>query len=160
MNLPKAKQLHIGVLALAMSACATLPDDYVVSPQVNLTKVRVVGIGFNNQKFLLSFEAENPNPFPIPVRNVGYGVTLDGQRFASGEAESNFTIPAEGDADFAISVDLNLLQTAPQLLSIMRNASRSDIPYQLDGKLSVDIPLAPTLKYQTRGSIRVDSDSY
>jgi LEA14-like dessication related protein len=148
------------LLVLAMSACATMPEDFVKAPNVNLSNVQVVGLGFTSQTFLLSFNAENPNPFPLPVRNVDYGVKIAGQRFASGETVSNFTIPASGDTNFAISVDLNLLQTAPQLLSIVRDGARREIDYELDGQFGVDIPLTPPIKYHNSGTIRLSSDSF
>ncbi len=148
------------LLMLALSACATMPESLVKAPSVNLTNVQVVGLGFTGQTFLLSFDVTNPNPFPLPVRNIDYGVKLAGQRFASGETVSNFTIPASGDASFAISVDLNLLQTAPQLLSIVRDGTRREIDYELAGQFGVDIPLTPPIKYHNSGTIRLSSETF
>ena len=153
-------RFQLALLILFLSACASMPESLVSSPRVKLSDVQVVGLGFKSQTFLLSFDVANPNPFPLPVRNVAYGVKLDGQRFASGETASEFTIPADGNASFAISVNLNLLQTAPQLLSIVRDGARRDLSYELDGRLGVDIPLTPPLKYHTSGTIRLNSASY
>ena len=152
-------RLQIALLIGCMSACASLPESLISAPSVKLSNVQVVGLGFKTQTFLLSFDVANPNPFPLPVSNVGYGVKLDGQRFASGETVSKFTIPADGDASFAISVDLNLLQTAPQLLSVVRDGTRQDISYELEGRFGVDIPLTPTIKYRNSGKIRLNSDT-
>jgi LEA14-like dessication related protein len=137
-----------------------MPESLLSTPSVKLSNVQVVGLGFQTQTFLLSFDVANPNPFPLPVSNVGYGVKLDGQRFASGETASRFTIPADGNASFAISVDLNLLQTAPQLLSIVRDGTRQDVAYELEGRFAVDIPLAPTIKYRNSGRIRLNSSPF
>jgi len=153
-------RLQIALLISCVSACASMPESLVSSPSVKLSNVQVVGLGFNAQTFLLSFDVTNPNPFPLPVSNVDYGVRLDGQRFASGETASKFTIPADGDASFAISVDLNLLQTAPQLLSIVRDGTRQDINYEVEGRFGVDIPLAPTLKYRNSGKLRLNSNTF
>lgn len=151
--------LQIALLTGCLSACASLPESLVSTPSVELSNVQVVGLGFKSQTFLLSFNVANPNPFPLPVRNVGYGLKLDGQRFASGETPSKFTIPADGDASFAISVDLNLLQTAPQLLAIVRDGTRRDVSYELEGRFGVDIPLTPIIKYHNSGRIRLNSDT-
>ena len=151
---------QIALLIGCLSACASLPESLVSTPSVKLSNVQVVGLGFRTQTFLLSFDVANPNPFPLPVSNVGYGVRLDGQRFASGETASKFTIPADGDASFAISVDLNLLQTAPQLLSIVRDGTRQEINYELEGRFGVDIPLTPTIKYRNSGKIRLNSSTF
>ncbi len=144
----------------ALSACATVPDDLLRAPRVELHDVRVIGLGFKGQTFLLSFDVANPNPFPLPISNVSYGVKLDGQRFASGETASEFTVPADGVAQFAISVDLDLLQTAPQLLFIVRQGIRQEISYELEGYLALDIPLTSPVKYRNSGTIRLRSESF
>ena len=148
------RQFLLAWLACCLSACASIPDKLVSAPRVELRSVQVIGLGFKSQTFLMSFDVANPNPFPLPVRNVGYGVKLNGQHFASGETASEFTVPAGGDTQFAISVDLNLLQTAPQLLSIVRAGVHQDIRYELEGRLAIDIPLIPSLQYRNSGTIR------
>lgn len=149
--------LASAIFAIGLGGCATTLDNLVKSPSVELRNVQVVGLGFNSQTFLLSFDVSNPNPFALPVRSVSYGIKLDGQRFASGKTPSEFSVPANGDAMFAISVDLNLLQTAPRLLSIVRQSVREDVKYELEGVLAVDIPLAPPVSYRNSGTIRLSS---
>ena len=114
------RRLWIVILLVGSGGCATSLENAVSSPKVELTDVEVMGLGFKSQTFLLSFNVRNPNPFPLPVENVSYGVRLDGQRFASGTTPSSFSVPAQGASQFAISVELDLLQTAPRLLSFAR----------------------------------------
>ncbi len=160
MTLRMKIHLQIALLTCCLSACASLPEILVHAPSVNLSNVQVVGLGFKSQTFLLSFDVTNPNPFPLPVSHVGYGVKLDGHRFASGQTASEFTIPADGGTSFAISVDLNLLQTAPQLLSIVQDGTRQDISYELVGRFGVDIPLTAAIEYRNSGKIRFRTDTY
>lgn len=147
------------LFTLALSGCATSVQDLIKSPEVELSSVQVMGLGFNSQTFLLSFDISNPNAFSLPVRSVSYALKLDGQRFASGETPSEFSVPANGEGQFAISVDLNLLQTAPQLLSIVRQSAREDVNYQLDGNLEVDLPFVPAVSYRTTGAVRLTPGS-
>ena len=151
----RAFTLAFVTFGLGLTGCATTLESLVKSPRVELRDVSVLGLGFNNQTFLLSFDISNPNPFPLPVSSVSYGIKLDGQRFASGETPSEFSVPASGNGQFAISVDLNLLQSAPQLLSIVRQGVRKNVAYELNGRLAVDIPLAPAVSYRNTGSIRL-----
>ncbi len=160
MNSSKHRLAIILVLFTGLGACASLPENLVAKPEVQLRDVQVMGLGFKNQTFLLSFDIHNPNPYPLPVNHVSYGIRLDGQRFASGQTESNISVPAGGDAEFAISVELDLLTTAPRLLSIVREGVRRDIPYQLEGQLGIDIPMTPPVSYRTDGSIRLDSGGF
>lgn len=153
------RQINVAcVLVLfGLGGCASLPENLVSNPKVELRDVQVMGLGFKSQTFLLSFDISNPNPFPLPVNHVSYGVKLDGYHFASGETPSEISVPASGDAEFAISVELDLLSTAPRLLSIVRDGVRRDIPYELEGQLGVDIPFTPSVSYRTEGAIRLDS---
>jgi LEA14-like dessication related protein len=160
MKTVKAMHFQMALLAVCLSACATVPESLIDSPKVDLRNVQVLGFGFRSQTFLLSFDVANPNSFPLPIRSVGYGVRLNGQRFASGETTSEFTVPANGDTSFAISVDLNLLQTSPQLLSIVRDGSRRDVGYELEGRFAVDIPFAPEVRYHDTGSIRLNGSTF
>jgi LEA14-like dessication related protein len=139
-----------------LGGCASIPEDAINKPVVELRDIQVIGLGFQAQTFLLTFDVSNPNPFPLPLNNIKYGIKLDGQRFASGETPCDMSIPAGGSSDFAISVELDLLSTAPQLLTLVRDGQRSVIPYELKGEFGIDVPLVPTVTYRTDGSIRLD----
>jgi len=134
-------------------ACAST-GDLVSAPDVSLRNVQMTKVEFSRQTFLLSFDVTNPNPFPLPISTVSYGVELDSQRFASGRTQSGFTVPASGNGEFAISVELNLLKTAPQLLYIVRDGEKRDIAYELKGQLGVDIPLVKPMDFESSGAIR------
>ena len=160
MNSSRRRLVLVLALVTGLSACASLPESVVAKPRVDLRDVQVLGLGFKNQTFLLSFDIHNPNPYPLPVSHISYGVRLDGQRFASGHTASDISVAAGGDAEFAISVELDLLSTAPRLLSIVREGVRRDIPYELEGELGIDIPMAPSVSYRSQGSIRLNSGGF
>ena len=140
--------------ACLVTACASLQQT-ISAPSVSLKNVQVTDLGFSGQTFLLGFDVTNPNPFPLPVNYVRYGVKLDNQRFASGESAASFTIPAQSDANFSISVELDLLRTAPQLLYTVRDGVSRDLRYELSGKFGVDIPFVDYISFKTSGEIRL-----
>lgn len=156
----RIRNLGLALVCCGLTACASLPESVISSPEIELRDVQVMGLGFDSQIFLLSFDISNPNPFPLPVKHVRYGVRLDGQRFASGATESSLSVPAGGATQFAISVELDLLTTAPQLLTILRAGTRRDIPYALEGELGIDIPMTPPVSYRTDGTIRLDTGGF
>lgn len=153
----RTRILYLSGLALAaclLSACAGT-GPLISSPGVSLRNVQMTEIDLSGQVFLLGFDVTNPNPFPLPVKAVSYGVELDGYRFATGRTKGDFTVPANGDGEFAISVELNLLKTAPQLLYIVRDGVMRDIPYELTGTLGIDIPFVEPLEFASEGEIRL-----
>jgi LEA14-like dessication related protein len=141
-----------------LTACAST-GDLISTPGVSLRNVEITDIDFTSQTFLLRFDVTNPNPFPLPISTVSYAVELEGYRFASGSTAGGFTVPSSGDAEFAISVELNLMKTVPQLLFIVRDSVRRDIPYTLSGKFGLDIPLTEPVRFETSGAIRMQSVS-
>ena len=147
---------HIGLGAIAwfLTGCAST-GSFVDTPQVSLRNVEVTKLDLDRQTFLLAFDVTNPNPFPLPIAAISYGVELDGYRFASGETQGEFTVPASSDGGFAISVDVNLMRTAPQLLFIVREGVYREIPYTLRGTFDIDIPFASPVTFKTNGTIRL-----
>lgn len=136
-----------------LTACAST-GELISAPDVSLRNVQLTNVELSGQTFLLSFDVSNPNPFPLPISTVSYGVELDSQRFASGRTQGGFTVPASGDGEFAISVELNLLKTAPHLLYIVRDGVKRDIAYELKGELGVDIPLVKPMNFESSGAVR------
>jgi LEA14-like dessication related protein len=147
------------VAASVLSACASV-GNLVSSPDVSLRNVQLTDFDLSSQTFELAFDVSNPNPFPLPVKSVKYGVLLDGQPFASGSTEGAFSVPASGDGEFSISVSLDLLRSAPSLLSIVRAGARRNIPYEIQGELGVDIPFTKPLSFNKNGEIKLNSSAY
>lgn len=155
------KVYRCALILLCSLACGCASSGSLVrSPTVDLTSVEVSDMSFTNQTFLLGFSVNNPNPFPIPVKAVSYQVRLNNENFAGGETQSDFTVPAGGDENFVISVDLNLLKSGAHLTSIVRSGMRDRIDYEVLGDLAVDIPLVPSLRFSNSGTIMVQSELF
>ena len=146
------------LLAASMLAACSATGISIEKPAVTLSGVEMNSLSFSGQSFRLSFDVSNPNPFPLPVRSVRYHVQLDDQTFASGESLSDFSVPARGDSEFDISVELDILKSAGQLTSVLRSGIREPVPYQLSGSLAVDIPYVKPVPFSTSGVITIASN--
>ncbi len=155
---PGSRAVAIAAFALLQQSCASL-EDVIQSPGVTLNTIEIQDIDFSAQTFVLGFEVSNPNPFPLPINAIDYGVTLDGERFASGRTAADISVPASGRSDIAISVELDLFRTAPKVLYLVREATEDGIPYEVRGNLSVDLPLVDKVPFGTEGRVRVDADA-
>jgi LEA14-like dessication related protein len=126
-------------------------------PEVTLKHVALGQVDFSRQTFVLSFGVSNPNAFSVPINYVSYGVKLNEQQFASGETVAAFSVPANGASEFAISVDLDLLRTAPQLLYTVRDGVNGSLLYELRGKLGIDLPLADRVSFRSNGEVQLNA---
>jgi LEA14-like dessication related protein len=147
------------VMAVFLGGCAGT-EMLVTAPVVNLLSVEVGKFDFQKQTFLLEFDVENSNSFPLPIKQIRYTVRLEDRKFARGEARCDFVIPAHGKGDFVISVELDLLNAGTELASIVRNGVREKIVYELDGSLTVDIPLIRPIGFSSTGTVAVQSTRF
>ena len=56
-------------------------------------------------------------------------------------------------------MQVDLLKTAPQLLYIVKDSLKRDIPYELTGQLGLDIPLTDPVRFSSSGEIRLQAVS-
>jgi LEA14-like dessication related protein len=145
------------VSAIAVLAACAGPVTLVDSPSIRLTRIESGHMSFNRQTFVLGFDISNPNSFPLPVQALNYDVQIADQQFASGKTDSPFTVPANGDSSFAISVDLDMMQQSSRIGTLLRAGSQGQIPYELNGSLTVDIPFTRAIPFSNKGTISLMS---
>ncbi len=142
------------IICLTLGACAGA-ESLVAAPSVRLASVELDKVSFSQQTFLLGFEVSNPNAFPLPIKAVTYRLLLDNERFAGGETRAAFTVPAHGDDAFVISVDLDILNRATQITSLLQGGMPDNVSYKVDGSLTVDIPFTRPLSFASSGVIDI-----
>ena len=156
METTRFRTIALSTVALLATGCAST-GAIVERPSVTLSNVAVTEVDLGGQTFVLDFDVVNPNPFPLPIRSIAYGVELEGLRLASGETQSAFTVPAGGESHFEITVDVDLMRTAPQLMFVVREGIYRDIPYALEGRFAIDVPFANPVTFRNEGSIRLNA---
>lgn len=155
MNSCAASRLTLGLAFSVLLAGCAGTGALVSAPHVDLTSVEMEKLGLTSQTFLLGFAVDNPNAFPLPVKAVNYRVMFDDERFAGGEARAGFTVPAYGNDQFQLSVELDLLSSAGQITSLLRGGMPEHVNYRVEGSLTVDIPFAKPLPFSSSGVIQV-----
>ena len=150
------RNIVLSTVAWLAAGCAST-GVIIERPSVTLSNVALTEVDLGSQTFVLDFDVVNPNPFPLPIRSIAYGVELEGLRLASGETQSAFTVPAGGDSHFEITVDVDLMRTAPQLMFVVREGIYRDIPYTLEGRFAIDVPFANPVTFRNEGSIRLNA---
>lgn len=138
-----------------LSGCASGTASLVSAPKVDLERVQMDSVSFTGQTFLLGFEIENPNVFPLPVKSINYRVMFDDERFAGGETRASFTVPARGSDQFVLSVELDILNSASQISSLLRRGMPDHVNYRVEGSLTVDIPYSRPLPFSSSGTIAI-----
>jgi LEA14-like dessication related protein len=120
-------------------APAPLP---VERPAIALQAARVETLGFAGLELVFDCRIENPNPFPLSVARVSYGLALEGRKAVSGSTSAPLAVAAAspgaaGVASFALPVSVRLgnVPAFGRLLALDRDAT-----YALTGEVTFETP--------------------
>ena len=137
-------------LALCLTGCSALRPDLQV-PKLSLVSVAMTSADIFNQSFLVKVNVVNPNDRELPIKGIDYKLFLEGDSFAEGESSKAFTVPAQGDIDFDLTVRTNFVSGAGRLLS--RLNGRDQVNYVVEGKLLTDISMLKKIPFQETGTV-------
>jgi LEA14-like dessication related protein len=158
MSLEIERNCCVLLVALFTTACAST-ETLVSQPSVTLNSVELQKVGFRSQTFVLEFGVSNGNAFPLPVESVRYQILFDEEKFAGGETPASFSIPANGEGTFSLSVETDFLGSAAQITSLLSGGIPDYVEYELQGSLSVDIPFVKPLAFSNTGVIPIRKNS-
>jgi LEA14-like dessication related protein len=138
----------LAIVLLASGGCAPLGYK-LESPRLSVVGAEFVKGDLLQQNLRVHLHVLNPNRVALPVRGLSYELEIAGERFAHGETEREFIVPASGEADFDVAVTSN---AAGALLKIANASMRGEgVPYRLYGNVNLKSALLRSLPFEQRG---------
>ena len=120
--------LLICVAASVLAACAAFNP--IEKPKVAITHLNMApGNGFQ-QKLLVGLQLDNSNAFAVNLGRLRYTLELQGQSLAGGSLNEAISLPANGQTQLVVPVEVNLLSGIGVLSKILGNL-QSDLDYKL-----------------------------
>ena len=136
-----AKRYLISAIALILAYSAGCET---VQETLNIRKptARLMGLKFEEVKLdlaMLMFDVEIDNHYPValPLTNFDYTLSSNAEKFLSGSAESQTTVPAKSKQIVSMPAKINYMGMLKALKGIRPG---SKIPYGAELGLSVDTP--------------------
>ena len=83
------------LLLLPLAGCATLGRK-LEAPQLTVARIELLKGDLLQQNLRVGLHVRNPNAVDLPVRGVTCEIEVAGERFAHGESERSFVVPAHG----------------------------------------------------------------
>lgn len=139
-------------LLVSVSSCSALRPELQV-PRLALVSVAMTSADIFNQQFLVRVNVENPNDRELPITGLEYKLFLEGDSFARGTLNRPFTVPANGETDFDMTVRTNFVSGVGRLLS--RLNGRTQVNYTVEGDLLTDIRFLKKIPFQETGSVNL-----
>ncbi len=139
------------VSAVALAACAGLGTK-IESPKVSFVGIRALEASLFEQKLQVRLKVQNPNSVELPVNGLEVAVELAEEPFAHGVSAREFTVPAQGEAEFDMIVTANAASALMRIAGGDRK-SREEIGYRLKGKLSTKLGMLRSIPFDESGTL-------
>ncbi|WP_313515402.1 LEA type 2 family protein [Pseudomonas sp.] len=130
--------LALFTLSASQVGCSSWFRDALKDPEVRLVKVEVVKARLLEQRFLLRFRIDNPNPVSLSVRGLIYDIYLNDIPLAEGEFNQHVSVPAHGHETFEIPVTTNLWRHVKGMVKMLEEPD-APIHYRLKGEVKTGI---------------------
>mgnify|MGYP001249907260 FL=1 len=143
------------VLTAGLVACAGFGTK-LETPRVSFVGVKALEANILEQKLEVRLLVRNPNQRDIPVNGLDVDVELAGEPFAHGISAREFTVPANGEAEFDMIVTANAATALLRILGSDRK-SREAVEYRLKGKLSTHLGIWHSIPFDETGTLPIGS---
>lgn len=121
----------IAALALALGACATVPDPVNVSV-AGIDSLPGEGLEL---RMLVKLRVQNPNDKAVPFRGASVRMNVQQRTFATGVMNNPGTLPALGETVVEVPVTVSALNAIRQVMGLLDGQPIDKIRYSLSGKL-------------------------
>jgi LEA14-like dessication related protein len=139
------------VHAVGLSGCSLFVPK-LEKPTLSVVSVQLVKGDLWHQELKVRMRVQNPNDRALPVKGLTYELDVDGQDFAHGMSGDSFVVPANGEAEFDLSVSANM---ASMLLKVLGHGGKQ-IEYQMSGKISLSAGLLRSFTFSEHGSFSME----
>lgn len=120
------------LLALALAACATLPDPV----QVSVAGIEPLPGQGMEVRMLLKLRVQNPNDVPIEYTGTTVTVEVAERPFATGVSDAGGSVPRFGETVVAVPVTVSMLHIARQVIGVLDGQPGEKIHYAMTGRLA------------------------
>jgi LEA14-like dessication related protein len=156
------RRMERSALMIALSAgliTTACLNKVVRQPEINLTNVKLGGIGLRGGQIIAELEIKNPNSFDVETRNITYDLKVSDRGpdneerwvdFAKGVVEKEIKVDDGGTTRVEIPIDFTFSAASGAIRSIM---DRGTFDYQVEGVVALREPLRRDIPYKRRGNI-------
>jgi LEA14-like dessication related protein len=143
-----------GCAAVAAAVLASCALTQLKAPTVTPESVEVTDLQIGAQRFKVRLDVQNPNDRPLPIKSVTCTLAIAGIDVGKGESAQPFSVPANGDTEFDLLVETNLVSSVPDLLR--RILAGGEPPkYHFSGWVNPDIALMPPIPFSKSGELEL-----
>ncbi len=149
---PEAPEVSMRPLMLLLAG-STLTGCTLLAatpPSVQVTEVRLTGLGLTQQRLAVTLCVSNPNRTTLAFSRVTTNLDVAGAPLATGASDGPVQLPPLSSTAVPLAVTTTEQDLGPQLLAIVQSGG---IDYRLHGSVSLTGSLGLTIPYSRSGRL-------
>ncbi len=150
----KLRSLSILLLLAGLAACSSMGPK-LETPRLSIVNVAMTSGDIFSQNFLLHLNVQNPNDRELPIKGIEYKLFLQGDSFAEGTSGRAFTIPANGETEFDMTVRTNFVSSIGRLLTRLNGQKK--VEYVFEGKVMLASGMVRNIPFQESGTVDLET---
>jgi LEA14-like dessication related protein len=133
-----------------LAGCAVLPR--FETPKLSIVALKVQSADIFSQRLQMRLRVMNPNTRELPVKGITYRIELDGAELGNGATNTEFVVPAMGEAEFDAVLTTNLAAALGRLLS---RRGQESLDYRLVGDVALSSGFLRRIPFDEKGSVKL-----
>ena len=157
-SLAPLSALAVIVAGALLGACSLFAPKFE-RPNLSVANIQMLDGNFFQQNFLVRLKIQNPNNRELPVDGLSADLKIAGEPFAMGVSNRAFVVPAFGETEFEMTVSANMAIGVLKLLAKNQD-QRDSIDYELNGKVSIDLPFMRSIPFHQNGAYSLKGKNF
>jgi LEA14-like dessication related protein len=132
-------RIYLALFAALLSGCQSMQDliGSTPKPKAHVIGASIRGLSMENIVLLFDVEIENPYPSALPLADLGYALSSNGNKFLEGTLKPSGSIPAHGKQVLQVPATVLFSSLSTALKGVKPG---SVVPYTANFRLGVDAP--------------------
>ena len=149
--------LVVLLLGLGPAGCASVPEEEILPPKINLSDLRIQESSGFEQQFEVDLRVSNPNNFDIDLEGLSFAMEVNESHFADGQSSAEVTLPRLGNAKVPVTATTTIVDLVRQVLLL---GTSKAINFRIEGFAYVATGFgARRVPFETEGSLKLLPDS-
>jgi len=134
--------LAVAFVIILLAGCATVQEALnLKKPTARLADLKFEEAKLDSATLVFDIEIDNHYPVALPLTNFDYSLSTGPEKFLSGSANAQTTVPAKSKKIVSLPAKINYMEMLKSLtLAYKEVRTGSKIPYSAELGLSVDTP--------------------
>ncbi|HEY5567087.1 MAG TPA: LEA type 2 family protein [Gammaproteobacteria bacterium] len=145
-------------LGIAIAAGCAGVSRSLVTPEVELVNLAVLGASTETQRFALTFLVSNTNAEALRVQEIRYSVRLAGQGYLNGRSSVPVTLAPTGRQTVRVELETDGVASLSTLLAFVQGPDNA-LAYELTGDLVLGTRPERLLPFTYNGEVPLNMTS-